>query len=892
MKKIFILLFVITGAGNYSGQTTYTWTAATSTLANVATNWNPSTGIPGSNDNVVFNGTSSSNCGWNITTITSMSLLSGYGGMVDMGTTNKNIKQNLVINAGTLLATTGTLARTIQGVSAIFQLGAGGVFTHNGGVFSLPVDGGDNYTFSGNIVLNTLVLKDASTNAERSIDFGSNLTVNTLSYSGVAPDPISFQGSIHIQTSLNLSSATYATALTGANTANFIFDGASASITGQASAGEGWLPNVQINTTGAYTMANNLSITGNWTGTQGALTVGSSTENFYGSSATITGTAAAFDNLTVQTGGSVAFPANTEVTVGGALTQSGTGVFTFQSTSILGLNGSGAQSLSGGPYTLAGIHIHSGSRTVTLSTPLTIADSVKVDANATFATGSNLTLKSTSSLTARLAQLGSGASVTGNVTVETLIPGGTTGWANLGVRGVNGQTFASWDTYVSSGGANGIPMTCTGCAYSQSVLPSWFNSIEGWDEPNDTYDSLTVTSALSPGTGFWVYVGNGQSTTTDLKVINTGALTQGSMSITVTNAGTVPADQGFNLVANPYASPISVTKLFANANNAFDFDQTVYVWNADLSGGAGAYTYYNTGSGTSPGGTGSINDVIPGGQGFYVFYQNNFGFPLSFDETMKVDNSGGSNPLLRSASTNTNSTFRLKLAGSNDWDGTLFAINSRATISYDRKYDARKIFQSPGYVGYPGPYTKYTTISSKDGFGNDYAINALPLLTQSLSIPILAKVSGTGTYTISAYDFQNFNPNVCLSLRDKLNNTYHDLRQSDYSFTIQDTTSSPRFELILCRDESVNPTGIKEVNESNSILINQDLQGAYVKTAFAQNTKATISVYNIIGQKLMDDIHVEGTVTNTQLNIGLHNQVVLIRVVTDKESSTKKIVLQ
>jgi hypothetical protein len=64
-----------------------------------------------------------------------------------------------------------------------------------------------------------------------------------------------------------------------------------------------------------------------------------------------------------------------------------------------------------------------------------------------------------------------------------------------------------------------------------------------------------------------------------------------------------------------------------------------------------------------------------------------------------------------------------------------------------------------------------------------------------------------------------------------------------------------------------------------------------VKTAFAQNTKATISVYNIMGQKLMEDLNVEGTTTTTALNLDLHNQVVLIRVTSDQVCSTKKMVL-
>lgn len=132
---------------------------------------------------------------------------------------------------------------------------------------------------------------------------------------------------------------------------------------------------------------------------------------------------------------------------------------------------------------------------------------------------------------------------------------------------------------------------------------------------------------------------------------------------------------------------------------------------------------------------------------------------------------------------------------------------------------------------------------------------------------------------------------MCVGLIDKLTNTYHDLRQSAYVCTINDTTSKPRFELVLCKDESLNQTGVAETSSWSNINISQDQQGAFVKTAFPQNTKATISVYNLLGQKLMDDIHTEGTVNSTPLNLNLHNQVVIIRVRTEKESTTKKLLL-
>lgn len=887
MKKIYTLLlmfFLITINKVYS-QTTYTWTAATNTNANVAANWNPSTGIPGANslDNVVFDGSATADCNWNIASINSFSVLSGYTGNIDMGTGGRIINGNLVINSGNVLATTSDLEFLGTG-SSNFVLSGSGVFNDNNSNINVSVQSGQVFTFSGNIVLNQLTIIGAS-NSSREINFGSNLSVENL-IMDVGARIHSYQGTVHIKTTLdmsNLGNVAYTTVPSN-NTANFIFDGTNALIEGVSNSTRGPLPNIEINTTGTYTITNNLNVRGNWTGTQGTLTAGTSIVNMYGSSAAITGTAAAFDNLTSQTGASVSFPSSAEVLVNKNLTNNG--AMTFASTSTLGLNGSTSQTISGTAISVGGIHASSGTRNIVLNTAVSILDFLKVDANVTFASAGNLTLKSNSSLTARVDQLPTGASVTGNVIVETFVPGTTTGWANLGVRGVAGQLISSWDTYSTSAGANGLPMTCVGCAYSPTVIGTGSNSfvsVQDYNETTNLYTELISTDPINPGIGHWVYVGDGAIVTNNLITINTGTLEQGNGSIPVSFG----AGAGFNLISNPYACPISWSALLAVSPNNIGFNDAIYVWNADLNTGSGGFTSRSGGL-TTPAATGSIGDVIPAGQGFYI---ESLGvFPtLDYDESIKVTGNTSATPLLKEAATNSlGQFFRLKLKGALDWDETVIRVHTNATQSYDSRLDAHKIFQSPGYAGYPGPYSKYTTISSKDALNTDYSINSLPALTNSVSVPVLGRVSASGTYTISAFDFQDFD--MCVGLIDKLDNSYHDLRANAYVCTINDTSSTPRFELILCKDESLNMVGVNEENVSSAIFINQDEQGPYVKTAFTQNTKAVISAYNVIGQKIMKDVTVEGTNTTTALNIDVHNQVILIKVTTDKESTAKKLV--
>lgn len=888
MKKVFffLLIGIVFTKSNCLAQT-IVWTGTTSTDFFDPSNWVGGVGYTGGED-VLFN-SGSNNC--DITSdmaVTSFSVMSGYTGIIDFDAADHFIDNALVINSGTVIGSSSGLAMN----AGTFLLGAGGTYSTNGGTFGVGLNPGESFTFSGNIILNTLGISTSVNGSQRNVDFGTNLIVDDLDVtSGSSTNrPIGYQGTIHIKNGLTVS-GTSSTTISN-NTASLIFDGTSAILSGATVAGRMPLPNITMSITGNYSMSNHLTVNGNWTGTQGTLTAGTSNVYFTGTSASISGTAAAFDNLNIQTGASLSFPASAEVQVCRNLVNSGTCVFGTAST--LGLNGgTNSQVISGNAITVPVFHAHSGSRSVSPVTGITVTDFIQIDNNVTFASGGNLTLTSTTAQTARVGSFGSGASITGNVTVETAIPGGFTGWTLMGVRGVAGQQFSSWDTYVSSSGANGIPMTCVGCVYSPTVIGTGsasFTSIQSWNESTETYAELVNTTAITPGQGYWVYVGDGTTNTNNLKTINTGTLVQGTVNVPVTNNGNATANSGYNLVANPYPSAISFTNLFNFGGNSGVIDPTIYSWNPDKGSGAGGYTSFNTTTGSSDSPTIGITNAIAGGQAFYVFFPDLFFFGtdnLVFDESVKLN----SNPLLLKGTESVNlKRFRLSLAGSNDWDETSFCIIDDATPIFDRKYDAYKIFQTAGYSGYPGSYNKYTTISSQDAESIDYSINTLPPLYNQRNIPILARVSNSGSYTITAKDFEDFA--TCVGLIDKTDNSYHDLRLSPYVFTISDTTSTPRFELVLCKDESLNTTGISNQSEVNSnIVISQNQDGAYVKTVFDKNTKAVISAYNIVGQKLMDDISVYGTYTNTTLPLHLHNQVVIIKVSSEQGVVTKKIVL-
>ncbi len=491
--------------------------------------------------------------------------------------------------------------------------------------------------------------------------------------------------------------------------------------------------------------------------------------------------------------------------------------------------------------------------TLTLGNALDILDSVKVYAGTLDCAGF-LKLKSTAALKARIAEIG--GTVTGNITVETFIPGTTAGWRNLGPSGVSGLTVSNWDG--GSGSATGFAMTCSGCINDAISAGGYFVSIQSDPAGNGTYTELISTDALTPGTGYWVYDGSSPTAAINITQTTSGPVVTGS----------IPSGTGF--MSNPYPSPISVDRLKTHTS----------ITQVDLyNENTGTYTSYNGGI--------PSNAVIPMGQGFYASGATN----ITFQESDKVSYNTASFSILKTATSSSIGTvFQLNVAGasSGDFDQTYIRFHGNATPSFDNDLDAYKRFATPGYLGYPGAYSQYTTINTLAS-NMDYAINSLPYATTSnVVIPVRVKVSITGTYSIMPIGVANFPATACITLKDKLLNITHDLITGNYVCSINDTTSAARFELTICADIT---TGINNaiVNIDNTI-INQDLNGAYVKTSFETNTKATISAYNVMGQKLMADKEIEGKDLTTYLDLGdVHSQVVIIRVTTSKTNTTKKI---
>lgn len=583
------------------------------------------------------------------------------------------------------------------------------------------------------------------------------------------------------------------------------------------------------------------------------------------------------NNLTIENGADINFVAT-----------SSDGVIRGNSSSKLFIDGSvgfylGTTELfmDATNNTLGVLSLNSAVATLTAGNTLNIADSLSIQGGGSFETNNNVTLVSSSTLKGRLGNMNNGT-LTGDLRVQTFARGGTTDWVNIGVSGVTGET-------INSGWYGQIPMAIEGSTTGvTSAGGYYFESVQRWNESVSYYDTLvTVNDALTPGEGYWVFLGTGLTTTSDMVWTVSGPAVTGAQVISLTNSGVTSSvsTAGWNLIANPFPSPIDWSSVMANnpsplINNAY------YVYDPDLGGtisfaggiatpGSGPLTNYQT-----------MADVIPMGQAFYVEVTGNVGLTIS--EGDKSSNNTTNFQLLKSNQTaSIGSPIRLNIDGGGYHDDAVIRFHSSATANFDKALDAHKMYSSPGYAGYPGQWSLRTAIATQSN-NEDYSINSIPYAqTQNAVMPVVARVYQSGTHTISATELQNLPPGTCVDLKDLYTNTVYDLTSGPCIVTMSDTTYYPRFELTVCASVA---TSVKNnsVKNAPAIAISKDAVGIYSDFNFTEQTDVKITITNILGQKIVDDKKVSVKNERVYIDANLNDNIIFVTVETSTERITRK----
>ncbi len=400
-------------------------------------------------------------------------------------------------------------------------------------------------------------------------------------------------------------------------------------------------------------------------------------------------------------------------------------------------------------------------------------------------------------------------------------------------------------------GQNGVQ-----CWYSYSPYPN----VQVYDEALSIVDGnffegwLSYTggsNVLNPLQGVAVRTYKGAP----FNINFTGQPNNGPQSIAITNTpSSTPAQDGWNLVGNPYPSAIKWSAV--KAMNAGKTDGSYYVFHT-----SGEYTG-NWGTHNGVTGVNGATDDIAVAQGFFVSATGN--------HVLTMDNSVRSTAVAAFYKTDMlQDELRLVISDGNNSDEIVSYTDATASVNYDAALDAVKM-----------PAGSTVSISY-NLLSKEYAINVVDAINAQTELPLIVTARDNGTYTISA-PVINLN-GFTAYLKDAQTNALYDLTTSSPALSLTGgQVYSNRFsivfkqaEVLSVNDMATNPTRIYA--SGNAIFVNQ-----------SAIHPAQITVANVLGQTIAN-ANTTGLKTELQLN-GVTGYV-FVRVTEGEQVTTAKVLI-
>ncbi|MGV9004862.1 T9SS sorting signal type C domain-containing protein, partial [Flavobacterium sp.] len=348
-----------------------------------------------------------------------------------------------------------------------------------------------------------------------------------------------------------------------------------------------------------------------------------------------------------------------------------------------------------------------------------------------------------------------------------------------------------------------------------------------------------------------------------------GVPNTGNYAISMTDGG---AGQRFNLVGNPYPSPIDATAFVGNATNAANTTSTLYFWRKTNNAASQTYCTWTSG-GFVPNGEAAVfdpNNIIQIGQGFFVEASGN-GTAMVFDNTMRTDDHTGQ--FFRTASPIERNRIWLNATGT----GGLF---SQVMVGY--MTDATNDVDATDGKYINDGAIAFTSLINETA----YTIQGRSLPFDAMdSVPMQFKAAAAGLYSISIDHVDGlFTGAQDIYLRDTQTGLDHDLKSGAYSFTSDAGTFANRFFVVYTAALSVE----HPVLTANTIVVYKNENATFTVNSGAVIMQS-VNVFDIRGRLLSTQNNINSN--QTILTVGQANEVLLIQVTsTDGTTVTKKVI--
>jgi uncharacterized repeat protein (TIGR02543 family) len=343
----------------------------------------------------------------------------------------------------------------------------------------------------------------------------------------------------------------------------------------------------------------------------------------------------------------------------------------------------------------------------------------------------------------------------------------------------------------------------------------------------------------------------------------TGVPNNGTYTTAVSNSGT---NHGYNLLGNPYPSPIDADKfLAANPGN-------LYFWtHAIIGSGANNYATYTTAGATAASANGvSCNGTIQTGQGFLLLTTTNGN--ATFTNAMRVGNNAGQ--FFRTATTEKHRIWLNLNSATTAFNQIMVGYIEGATQGVDTSID--------------GSLLAYGSSSLSSRIDNaDYVIQgrALPFATAD-TVPLGFNATAAGEFTISIDHVDGlFLGSQDIYLRDNLLGTTYNIKASPYTFTSASGAFNNRFEIVYTSSPlgTHNPTF-----DADSVVVYKQEQVLNVNSGTTVMSK--VRVFDVRGRLLFEKNNINATAVKLT-DLKAAQQVVLVQITSDDNLIvTKKVV--
>lgn len=478
---------------------------------------------------------------------------------------------------------------------------------------------------------------------------------------------------------------------------------------------------------------------------------------------------------------------------------------------------------------------------------------VIIAAGHTLTVGGSVTVNGTGTLTinnnAALKQIDGNAVNTGNIIVKR----DSAGMVRL--------DYTAWSSPVSGQQLQ---------AFSPNTISTRFYEYlyTGTTTPT-AYQTVNATTNFLKGKGYMIRAANDWPVTST--VFNgqfTGVPFNGDVIMSL--------GQGFNLLGNPYASPMNATKFLDDNPSTVG---ALYFWTHTVPASGGVYPVNNYASFTKLGGTASAaggavpNGTIQTGQGFFV---RAFDFGTAKFTNYQRVNASVSTQFFRNASTpetaNSSESHRIWLNlndNSNNYNQILVGYINGATNGVDMTIDGEVLDKENTML--------YNIIND-----SEYVIQGKGLpFADTDEIALGLKATSAGTYNISLENVDGLFANQNVYIKDNVTNIIHDIKQNPYVFTTTEGVFNDRFKVVFANAVLGNPPLVSE----ESVLV--FTQNDELKINAIQEIKS-VEIFDVLGRNIYNNQNVNEKTLNIS-SIANRNQALLVKVTfTSGQTVAKK----